>query len=391
MKILWIPQISSVSKTTGNFILDSDSNTVTYLNYAKELHRRRIETHVLFPRLDQLDEESSKNVLENDFVIPLHVEYEKNVFLSRFKLDYKQVEFVLKEGRYDWIIMHDPALVMDIKVLLNKANSRKTKIACWIHWIDTPLFPKTDGYFIYAYRQLEGLMYADVAITVSNTAYREVCGMASAYLTKTKASEIRKKVEVITNPIDWDLYKDHLGTPYNTPTLLFNHRTSTFSLYKKNMDRFLATVKYVKKKIDINVIMTNPTGYKILPELKDIVTEWGPFSRHEYLTKLGKQPFITAFFDHPPLWPYAHLESAALGCPQIVPKEIPYTNMLGQNYAGLYEKGNYISAAEQILSLANNHLFLKQLAAQTSLGIRNYHNSKLRLDDVLLAMGEIEQ
>ena len=387
MKALWIPQISSISKSSGQFLIDSDSNIITFMNYARAMHDADIDVHILLPLEEQVDVLHETNITKHEFVKPIRVKYEKDVFLSRFRLDYDELIRILTlEGPYDWIIMHDPALVMDMKVLLSKVNQKETKIATWIHWIDTPALPKTEGYFIYAYRQLEGLMTADIAITVSDTAYIEVCDMADAYLTDHKAREIRKKVTVITNPIDMQLYAPYLNHKYETPTLLFNHRTSTFPLYKTNLDRFVKLATEVKAKNDVVIIMTNPTGYRINPALSDLVDMWGPFDRPEYLDMLGHKPIITAFFDHPPLWPYAHLESAALGCPQVTPRTSPYTDMFAKRYIGFYDPKQYDKATVLVNEFIENDTMFDIASTYLHKIIADNHNAELRLEDVLYEM-----
>lgn len=338
MKLLWVLQISSTSKTTSKFMLDSDSNVAVFRNYRDALIKAGVELHVTLP--DRHDCELSYK-LEEDFVkgtTPHTFTYLHNVFRSRFFVDREEAIDLLQKD-FDWIVLNDPCLVGQWKILIKTMNL-KTKIISINHWIDNPSCPKIDPSTTYAFRQLEGMYLSDVALTVSITGKDMVREMCHYWLSHNRCEELMTKLKVIPNPVDDSIYTPNDN--YDKSIMLFSHRCSSFPLYAHNLDVFLKLCKDLRvRNLEFDTVVTNPTGYNLdndsrLINLGNVSV--GPFSRLEYIDILHQHPIMSAFFEPSPLWPTTLLEGAVCACPIITKYEQPYVSMFGTEYSGFYDK-----------------------------------------------------
>jgi hypothetical protein len=337
--MLWVPQISSTSKTTSKFLLDSDSNIAVFRNYRDALVKSGVELHVTLPDRHNCELTYDQKVELVDGTTPHVATYYHNVFVSRFFVEEKDVVNLLQMN-FDWIILNDPCLVGQWKMLA-KSMGLKTKIASINHWIDNPSYPKIDQANTYAFRQLEGMYKSDLPLTVAVTGKDMILEMCHYWLSRARCEELMGKLKVIQNPIDNSIYKEH-NYDYRETIMLFSHRCSSFPLYAHNFDVFLKLCKDLRaQKLDFDTVVTNPTGYNLdndsrLIELGNVSV--GPFSREEYIDILHQHPIMSAFFEQPPLWPTTFLEGAVCACPILTKYEQPYVSMFGTEYSGFYDE-----------------------------------------------------
>lgn len=390
MKLLWVPQISTVDKKTGRFILDADSNIIVFKNYKEALRKLGVELTIVLPYQEQV-EETDPLFLHSVNVI--RIEYPKNVFESRFFLDRKgAMRVVLNCGiehinDFDWAVINDPCLVAQWKILF-KTMQCKTKIATINHWIDNPSYPKIDPSTTYAFRQLEGMYTADIALTCAVTGLDMINEMSRYWLSKRAHDSMMTHTHVLENPIDPNIYyRPH--DSYFEKIMLFSHRCSSFPLYADNFNKFKAVCKTLRdEKFDFEVLVSNPSGYIFSDEEKKLFDNFGPFPRDYYIDILHQHPIMSAFFDVPPLWPTTLLEGAVCGCPVVVPNEEPYVSMFGANYIGNVHKNqqSYLRAFRRLLSSSDAR---KQMGIEAQEQMKRF-TPELQAQKLLNILGETE-
>lgn len=364
MHILWQLQLSSVD-TSGKLLVDQDSNWSFARNIINGLMSitNDIKISILFPNTTQVGPKVFGNI-EASFkkyggrVKLFPFRYDTNVFSSRFSFDFELTIDMCKTveghvGPIDVVWINDPSLVMNWKVVFNELGIRP-KIVSYNHWIDNEQFPKTNGYFNYTLRQIEGVIHSDLHLLNSKYASEMLISSFNQY--NMEHSYPYHKVHDIPNILDVKFYTDN-KLSWSPVTgrfkIIYNHRISSMSYYKEAFDDFievcdsLADAGYV-----FNVVLTNPSGKNLRIDRTYVEVKTG-LSYIDYLREICSAHIVASSFrpGNGGMWSSSIMEGLALGVPTLVPKHSGYVEMAPHDYNGLFvSKADLFSKIKMLMN-----------------------------------------
>ena len=341
MKILYEPQLSSISKIhPGKIMLDSDSNFTFALNLLKEL-KNYADITVLAPLPSQLENRKKPVEILKKYNLNLYeIEFVPHPAESRFfvsREDYKQA---LADTSPDIIFCNDPAHVANWKQLCKD----DAKIVTYNHWICFLEYPKNR--VPYFFRQVEGEYLADLVFCNSLT-------MLNALMRQTQyiPGIDYSKFKILYPSVDEEIVMQHQQKKFEEDLVVFNHRLSTQEEYAKNLQNFMSVVKNIKNNVypQLKVLFTNPSGY----EIKNLEPwmECKTLLREKYVSVLASRPLTCAFFSHERMWSMSLGEANGFGSVSVVPHHSCFLEMYPENYKYFFEPDNLSEARDKLVFL----------------------------------------
>jgi len=341
MKILWLPQFSSVKE--GKYYIASDSNYSFAKNLIPSLLKVFPELEIFF--LLPWDVAKSDYLEFYKFAQTYEIKISKikmttSVFGTRYSFDYEYMKELIEKIKPDYIWENNPVHARALKTILWELKY-DTKILVYYHWIDSPDYPKVAPEISYWYRQIEGAVSADLIFLNSHYALAQICTSIHKTLRDvTIVKSLVKKMYKVPPIFDSKLFEFKKSKSLECKGIIFNHRLSSLSYYK---DNFNILADFMEKFIKKNgwgpkVYFTNPSR-KEEPKV-NFEAEFLDLSLPDYYKFLGSDKVTIApnFFLHSQgMWSISTVEAGLLGNAVILPYKYGYMECAPKDYSGFFK------------------------------------------------------
>lgn len=307
MKILWLPQISSVSKIDHSWLLDTDSNI--------NLMRR------------------FKNLLPDEMVTvspePLHfietrVEpdlFTKNSIFSRFHFDADKWYQIIRDIDPDIVVNNTVELTRNFD-MLRRHTDLDFKLFSYNHWV---AFQGTTRLFMDL--QIDAAKHCDVYFLQTNWCIKNF-GVPDA-----------RKLS-----IPWyDIKTEQRTGPFK---VLWPHRISTHPYYANQFERWQPFLE----KLGDAVTYSNPTVSRENPAT--------PISYLDFRRRLRTFDIVVPILDSPIQWVLNMQESIEAGAPSPIMYIESYPEMVNREYPFIFDTEKQIQSYVRLLSKAPSILEL---------------------------------
>jgi hypothetical protein len=273
---------------------------------------------------------------------------------DRFDFDLPGVvRFLQGEAQHDQFIIwaNDPMKVIHWRAALHEAGieEERVKVYTYISWWDNP--PKAA--VRYLPRQVEGLRLADKTFVNSWFAKE---------LIERDAPWVGARVLRLL-PLRY-LWREERASRMPAPTLLYNHRVSSFPYYATPLETYAAVSEYVNENLEDpwHTVFTNPTGKPLANLYPYSPDELGsghwelcerPPPPDEYARLLQSAWLTCCLFAEGAMWSMSVLDAIVSGTPVVY--------IANDGMAELWPFGEYPWAAK---SLPEAQLKLRNLMIQ---------------------------
>lgn len=314
MKILWVPQVSSLS-SKNEILLNKDSNLSVLTNMINSDFVKNNEIHVAF-------EFSSKNCiigdeLKNNFKLYFDESRQFiNAYIERFCFNAKYF-MDLKANDYDIIFVNEPTKVIPLKIIFNNS-----KIVTYNHWLAFKNMPEI------SLRQFEGMKESDLCLVNSNYVIDEI---------DEHYNELNFNIEKLQPSVNINVIDIKKNAKLN---FIYNHRLSSDKYYKKAYEYLVDLCNILESKIGINnmpiIYFTNPSG-KSFKFDKEYFKEINLNTQQEYNNFLSSNEIcghINTFFESEGMWSMSTVDCAANGNICLLPYKFGYAEIFEKNYYG---------------------------------------------------------
>lgn len=317
MKILWVPQISSLSKD-NKVLLNKDSNMSVLRNLIDTDFVNKNEICVAF--------EFSKNncviddALANNFMLFFdESRMFTNAFNERLNFNVQYFEALKNDVNPDIVFINEPTKVFNVKKIFKDA-----KIVTYNHWLAFMNMPD------FATRQCEGMQLADLCFV-------------NSYYARDEIFKYHKKDMKIVKAQPTFAGKIYPMKDVNKceKAFIYNHRLSSDKYYKKAFDSLCAIFDILKEQYDITptVYFTNPSGkdvtelFKNRPYFKEVNLE----TQEEYIEFIKSNKIIghlNTFFESKGMWSMSTVDCARTGNICLLPNKFGYAEIFDKEYQG---------------------------------------------------------
>lgn len=333
MKILFDLQLSFIDKLTNKFKVDNDSNYNFTKNAILGLYEldSTIEFGLVLPPISDIEDTrffDGSNFLGANINF-YFAHYEKDFIRSRFDFPYNEIKSVIDKFKPDIIWTNDFCRVASYKLL---QRNQRFKIVAYNHWIDNFIYPKVPSEHTYLFRQVEGAYQADYAVFNTNMGISLFMDGVHDIFTDKLSSIIAPKCKIVKPAFNFNYLENVKDYKQDIITVLFNHRLSPLPYYSSNFEQFKCVCNELIKSYNFNVILTNPSGYKMenIPSYMQVCNMPNYF---EYLQFISSCHFaVGLFFDSPGTWSMSLAEAAACGLPLVLPNKPGYYDIVPRNY-----------------------------------------------------------
>jgi len=306
--------------------LEKDSYVVVLHNVIKELNDIRDDIHwtILSPY------ETPSLCFDNTTHLPLPLPSYPNEMRIHFDSMYLKKLLNWKYNDFDVVYSHLPEHTLQLKNLFLNSTNISPKFVGYCHWYEV------DENTNYAARMLSA--------NFNGMLEMEECGVNSIWLKELvidKAKEIYKakvinKFKKIIKPHYLGVDEIDLSTTKTKKkTILFNHRSNFYtgwSWFVKRMDELY------EQRQDFKVFTTLAELDR--PYAKKVTIS----SRKEYLKFIKSVHFGVGTFQKYSAWSISTTDSLSMGVPYILPEELCYPEMVGNEYPLLYKgKDEFLS------------------------------------------------
>jgi len=310
-KILFVPQISNRSYTTGKWILMKDAHIKVIKNQMQVLNQfEEFKFLIILPPLDQVEDVTSyKDVFYEEFFDKIDLSIvimnaSKNAAYNRFHFDMNELlvnrNFLLD---VDYILTDIPETARNFKMfyILNK---KSPKLVVNVHYID--IYPEnqiTLGESNYFWRQLDGIICADKVTFFTKQMMKDYFDYAVGLVDEDLIEKLERKCSVqdymIISEYEMKLYKK---LKVEKKIVFFISRCSDDKRTK--WKEFIAVMKELRKqRQDFEVFIANPT--QIDNQLIRNETENADYfripekalTRKEYIELLWQSHCVPLFYD----------------------------------------------------------------------------------------------
>ena len=312
--------------------LEKDSYVVVLHNVIKELNKVRDDIHwtILSPY------ETPSLCFGNTTHLPIELPSYPNAMRTHFDFIDLKKTLNWKFTDYDIVYSHLPEHTLQLKNLFVNNTNIDPKFVGYCHWYEVD--KNTD----YSERML--------LANFNGMLRMEECGVNSIWLKKVVLDEARKIFSPhICDAFDKIIKPHYLGVDKidlskvktKKKRILFNHRNNGYtgwSWFRDRMDELY------EQRQDFTVVTTLADLER--PYSKRVkITD-----RKEYLKFIKSMHFGVGTFQRYSAWSISTTDSLSMGVPYILPEELCYPEMVGEEYPLLY-KGK-----SQFLDKVNNAL-----------------------------------
>lgn len=361
MRILWIPQISSLS-SDGIVLLNKDSN----INFLRSLigtkFTRTNNIYVAFEFSQDNCTVLDSEFEENFYAIFNNTRTFTNAMLERFSFDANFFQRVSKMADFDVVFVNEPAKVIPLKKIFPNSV-----IATYNHWLAFKNMPEIE------LRQFEGMKAADICFVNSDYAKNEII----SYYHKRYNCKIGNIIKAQPGYDERELFKSKDKNASAEFAFVYNHRLSSDSYYLNAYQTLLRICDSLECSTKIEdmptIYFTNPSGkdFKLdKPYFKSISLG----SSEEYYNFLRSDKILghlNTFFTSCGMWSMSTVDCAITGNICLLPKSFGYAEIFNNNYYGYCQTPAEMSAK------------LTKLIATVELGKHNETYSKLYLQDII--------
>lgn len=321
MKILWIPQISSKSKS-DTILLTDDSNISVLMNMKDSnfFKENEITVALEFSRCNCIGinwlEESGLKVWSDESRMFTNAKLERYNFNVHF---YEK----LNKQNYDIVFVNEPTKVLALKEIF--VNS---KIVTYNHWMACKNMKNL------IIRQFEGMSAADICFLNSNYAKYEILNFYEKY-------EGVEKMNLIKLQPSFNMKVKGLKNEARC-NIVYNHRLSTDPYYMKAFNSLIKVCDIIEKEIGVKnmptIYFTNPSGkeFNVLnfkPYFAEITLE----EKSDYNNFISSKEIgihLNTFFDSEGMWSMSTVDCAASGNICLIPRKYGYAEIFDKEYAG---------------------------------------------------------
>jgi hypothetical protein len=366
MKILWIPQLATIDKVSGKIIINADSNMTIFNGMLEGFTKNKFTVDILMPS-EKLCNAKFKDVIDTKIINKIH--QLKNGPLSSFSLrydfDFREYCEIIEKANPDIIVNNTPSITKNLKAVLFHLKS-KCKVVNFLHFLDYPGEDKVPLPISYFMRQIEGIIWSDLAVfqsyTVRDKALLAINKYFKKYTDEYNKSIKRKSINHVVwnatysqNEIDKEHYiKEKFE---EKKTIIFPNRLSSTN-YSNHLRFFEAIRNISKKRNDFQVIVNNPTQYmsydeiaKLCPNLL-VLNNGNLLDKNQYFTILHQCDIGVALFVQEGHGGVSSKQFQAAGCLPVFPKCNEYQYLMPKTYKG-FCKSN-LKGLEKSLEYALN-------------------------------------
>jgi len=343
-KILWIPQLATNDKQTGKVIINADSNMTT-LNGLSTPLSQHYDIDVVMPN----EEYCNRKFSEAMNLKCIHYVYQLkkaafNAFALRYNFDFSEYTDIVKASNPDIVLCHTPSITKNLKAVLFHLHSN-AKLANFLHFLDQPGEDKVPLPISYFMRQVEGIIWSDLALfqsyTVRDKALAAIDKYFKKYVDEYNRSIKRKKLNVgIWNATySQDEIDAVKNDKYPIKTIMFPNRLSSTN-YSNHLRFFKAIQNIAKARNDFQVIVNNPTKYLTYEQIADqcpnlkILNNGVLLEKQQYFEALKATDVGVALFVQEGHGGASSKQFQAAGCLPVFPKCNEYAYLMPKNYKG---------------------------------------------------------
>jgi hypothetical protein len=310
-KILFVPQISNRSYTTGKWILMKDAHIKVIKNQMQVLNRfEEFKFLIILPPLEQIEDITCyKELFYEEFFSTIDLTVVimnacKNVAYNRFHFDMNELltdkVFILD---VDYVITDVPETARNFKMFFS-LNKKFPKLIVNVHYIDIYLENQiTPGESNYFWRQLDGIICADKVTFFTRQMLKDYFEYAAGLVDINLIESLKRKCSVQDYMIisEYEM-KLHRKPKAENKIIFFISRCSDDKRTK--WKEFITIMKELRKqRQDFEVFIANPTqidnqlirnetenaDYFRIPEI--------PLTRKEYIELLWQSHCVPLFYD----------------------------------------------------------------------------------------------
>ena len=372
MKILWVPQISSLSNT-GEILLNKDSNisVLTNLIGSDFCLNNDIYIAIEFSK----DKCIVPDEMSNNFRIIFYDESRNftNSYMERFAFN-PDFFYLCKDkfGDFDVIFVNEPTKVIPLRKIFNNS-----KIVTYNHWLAFKNMPELE------LRQFEGMNSADICFVNSDYTKYEIQNHYNKY--NLAISNIVKAQPTFNRNIK----KIKLNAKNN---FIYNHRLSSDKYYLNAYNCLIEICNELEKIIDKNNMpifyFTNPSGkyFKLDKEYFKMVNL---SNQEEYFSFLESDEIcghINTFFDSQGMWSMSTVDSAISGNICLLPYKFGYAEIFDKNYFGYCNERQ--DMVNKIYNLVYNKTYSMSLYDNSSVEMNSYNYVGKKMDNEIRRLFE---
>jgi hypothetical protein len=304
MKILFFPQISNRSYTTGKWYLLKDAHITMIKAEIRVLMTNPTfnQFGVLLPILSKVEDVQSydevfyEEEFKNANIVIHKFNPSKNAAFNRFHFD---MNWLIEEDlNYD-IFMNDvPELTRNFKMFFN-LTKKNTKIISNVHYID--LYPENqinpNSESNYFWRQVDGILCSEHTTFLTKKMRKDFLDYsANERIGKRVSSDTLDKIKNTSSTLDYMVFsakelETYKQEKYKEKTIFFFSRCSDDKRTK--WKEFIKAVRDLRKiRQDYLVLIANPTGIdkniilKEIGEDQNFIEVPDHFSRIDYIKSL---------------------------------------------------------------------------------------------------------
>jgi len=345
-KILWIPQLATTDKTTGKIIINADSNITIFNGIASELVKKDYKVDILMPHILNCNSDFSEALYNDENIRVVQLKQGPlNAFALRYDFDFREYCDIIKESNPDIIVNNTPSLTKNIRAVLFHLKLN-VKVVNFLHFLDYPGEDKVPLPISYFMRQIEGIVWSDLAVfqsyTVRDKAMKAIDKYFKTYVREYNKTIKREKINVaVWNATYSQKEIDNVvvSSKFGKKTIMFPNRLSSTN-YSNHLRFFEAIRNISKTRNDFQVVVNNPTKYLSYEQIKELcpnlVVLYGGalMNKGQYFVTLKSCDIGVALFTQEGHGGVSSKQFQAAGCLPVFPKCNEYAHLMPDVYEG---------------------------------------------------------
>ncbi len=410
MRILYMPQLTSIDKSNNKYNIGTDSNYIIMRGFVetieKYLQYHEFKIDIIIPSFHDMNDYEILLELKKDSE---NIEFKfvnlyPNSFASRYDFPFREINANIDLNNYDILINNIPPLSKNFRCLQEIQNAKDLKIVSFLHFLDdlTDKVPQSISYFI---RQAEGMISSDIGIFQCETnmiKFRELIHHYFHFFINNKEfmDTLNKKFKVWNctySQKEIERYKSN--EKFDIKTIVFPNRISKTN-YNHFNEFIEATNNLYKKRQDFRVVFTDPTTNLENIEFGNskIITLGKVLNREEYISSISKCHIYVALFTNEYHGGVASRECGAAGLLPVFPNINEYSKLMPHHYPGYCKKdlSDLENKIDNVLDLLDNETYKNEYINEHSFRILksdSFEHNKYKIFKTLenLMMEKLEE